>query len=81
LRTIHTELLEGLLALPEQAQALVILNQSNKSKQQTLVNKWVSFVLDAHGFATLRRDLELQSGLHEKFQLDLMAQRLELATQ
>ena len=46
------------------------------------MNKWVSFVLDAHGFATLRLDLEHQkNGLHQKFQFDLMAQRLELATQ
>ena len=80
LRTVHSETLDAWLTLPEDSENLVILVQANKSRQQTLINKWVSFVLKHRGIGSLLLDLVPRNGLHRRFQFDVMTQRLELTT-
>jgi hypothetical protein len=80
IRTTHPETLDGSIMLPEGAESLTILVQANKSRQQTLINKWVSFVLERKRIGTLVLDLAPRNGTDRRFQFDLMSQRLDLAT-
>jgi putative phosphoribosyl transferase len=75
IRTTHPETLDGSIMLPEGAESLTILVQANKSRQQTLINKWVSFVLERKRIGTLVLDLAPRNGTDRRFQFDLMSTR------
>jgi len=83
LQTLHTEDLQGSILLPERPEAMVILAQVNSSRRQKLINLWVSATLNRKGIATLVLDLLPRNGTNSngrRVQLELLTQRLELAT-
>jgi putative phosphoribosyl transferase len=85
LQTLHSEDLEGFIVLPNRTEAIVILVQVNRSPQQRVINRWLAAGLNRKGIATLVLDLLPANGRNSggrrfQLELDLLAQRLELAT-
>jgi len=76
--------LEGGLAIPEAAGAIVLFAHGSGSSRHSPRNKWVAQVLHGEGLATLLLDLlsKDEDMLYEtRFDIDLLTRRLNIATE
>lgn len=76
-------ILEGGLAIPKNANGLVLFAHGSGSSRHSPRNKWVAQALDREGLATLLLDLlsKDEDRVYEtRFDIDLLTRRLKIAT-
>ncbi len=81
---VHGRLLEGDLAIPTGAKAVILFAHGSGSSRHSTRNKYIAEVLNKAGFATLLIDLLSseekdpdRTGQHVQYNIDLLARRFK----